>query len=106
MEIFRTETFGPVATVSTFADDEEAVALANATEYGLVAAVHTDDAEHGRRVAERIRCGVVHVGDQTVNHEAQLPFGGTGASGNGAGFGGEASLEAFTRWHTFTSSSP
>lgn len=106
MEIFRTETFGPVATVTTFADDEEAVALANATEYGLVAAVYTDDAAHGRLVAQRIRCGVVHVGDQTVNHEPQLPFGGTAASGNGAGFGGEASVEAFTRWHTLTTSTP
>jgi benzaldehyde dehydrogenase (NAD) len=106
MEIFRTETFGPVATVTAYADDEEAVALANATEYGLVAAVHTDDPEHGRRVASRIRAGVVHVGDQTVNHEPQLPFGGVGASGNGAGFGGEASVEAFTRWHTLTTSTP
>jgi benzaldehyde dehydrogenase (NAD) len=106
MAVFRTETFGPVATVTVFDDDDEAVALANDTEYGLVAAVHTDDAEHGRRIAARLRSGVVHIGDQTINHEAQLPFGGVGASGNGAGFGGEASVEAFTRWHTRTASTP
>ena len=106
MAIFRTETFGPVATVTTYESEDEAVALANATEYGLVAAVYTDEAERGQRVAARLRASVVHVGDQTVHHEAHLPFGGVGASGNGAGFGGEASVEAFTRWRTSTTSTP
>jgi benzaldehyde dehydrogenase (NAD) len=106
MAIFRTETFGPVATVTVFDTEDEAVALANGTEYGLVAAVWTDDTGTGQRIAARLAAGVVHVGDQTVHHEAQLPFGGVGASGNGAGFGGEASVEAFTRWRTSTVSSP
>ncbi|MGW3242408.1 aldehyde dehydrogenase family protein [Streptomyces sp. NPDC001070] len=106
MDIFHTEVFGPVATVTAFADDGEAVALANASDHGLTAAVYTADAGRGRALARRIRCGVVHVGDQTVNHDPRLPFGGVGASGNAFGFGGRASLEAFTRWHTLTSSAP
>ncbi|MEU1621703.1 aldehyde dehydrogenase family protein [Streptomyces sp. NPDC008238] len=106
MDIFRTEVFGPVATVTAFADDGEAVALANASDHGLTAAVYTSDAARGRALARRIRCGVVHVGDQTVGHDPRLPFGGVGASGNASGFGGRASLEAFTRWHTLTSSEP
>ncbi|HSV68056.1 MAG TPA: aldehyde dehydrogenase family protein [Mycobacteriales bacterium] len=106
MEIFTTETFGPVATVTVFHTDEEAVALANATAYGLTAGVYTDSVERGRAIADQLRSGVVHIGDQTVNHEPQVPFGGTAASGNGAGFGGEASVEAFTRWLTTTTSTP
>lgn len=106
MDIFRREVFGPVATVTEFADDAEAVALANASDHGLTAAVYTSDADRGRHVAGQLRCGVVHVGDQPVNHDPRLPFGGVGASGNGSGFGGRAALDAFTRWHTLTVSSP
>ncbi|MCY0954267.1 aldehyde dehydrogenase family protein [Streptomyces sp. H27-S2] len=106
MSIFHTEVFGPVATITSFADEAEAVELANTSDYGLTAAVYTSDADRGRALAGRLRCGVVHVGDQTVNHDPQLPFGGVGASGNSSGFGGRAALEAFTRWHTLTTSSP
>jgi benzaldehyde dehydrogenase (NAD) len=105
-DIFHTEVFGPVATVTAYRDDEEAVALANTGDYGLVAAVYSGDAAHGAAIAARLNCGVVHVGDQTVNHDPALPFGGIGASGNAAGFGGPAGLEAFTRWQTTTVSTP
>ncbi|MFJ8859005.1 aldehyde dehydrogenase family protein [Streptomyces sp. NPDC102451] len=106
MSVFHAEVFGPVATVTSFADEEEAVELANTSDYGLTAAVYTSDAEQGRALASRLRCGVVHVGDQTVNHDPHLPFGGVGASGNASGFGGQAAIDAFTRWHTLTVSSP
>ncbi|MGN9791980.1 aldehyde dehydrogenase family protein [Streptomyces sp. OZ13] len=106
MAVFHKEVFGPVATITAFADDDEAVALANTSDYGLTAAVYTSDADRGRALAPRLRCGVVHVGDQTVNHDPALPFGGIGASGNASGFGGRAALDAFTRWHTLTTSSP
>jgi benzaldehyde dehydrogenase (NAD) len=106
MDVFHTEVFGPVATVTPFTDDADAVRLANTSDHGLTAAVYTGDTARGERLARRLRCGVTHVGDQTVVQDAGLPFGGVGASGNGSGFGGQAALEAFTRWRTLTTSVP
>ncbi|MEU3252037.1 aldehyde dehydrogenase family protein [Streptomyces sp. NPDC006997] len=106
MDVFHTEVFGPVATVTAVADDTDAVRLANTSDHGLTAAVYTADTARGEALGRRLRCGVTHVGDQTVVQDAALPFGGIGASGNGHGFGGPAALEAFTRWHTLTTSSP
>jgi benzaldehyde dehydrogenase (NAD) len=106
MEIFRTETFGPVVTITVFDDEDEAVALANATSYGLAAAVYTPDAERGRALAQRLRAGAVHVGDQTVQHDPRWPFGGFGDSGNGGCFGGEAGIAAFTQEQCLTVSQP
>ncbi|MFE6285162.1 aldehyde dehydrogenase family protein [Streptomyces sp. NPDC057877] len=106
MDIFHTEVFGPVATVTAVADDTDAVRLANTSDHGLTAAVYTADPARGAAIARQLRCGVAHIGDQTVVQDAVLPFGGIGASGNGHGFGGPAALEAFTRWRTLTTSSP
>ena len=96
------EIFGPVAPVTIFDTDEEAVQLANASEYGLVAAVYSRSISRGLAIANRIRAGMVHVNDGTLNDEAIIPFGGMGISGNGARFGGEANLEAFTEWQWVT----
>ena len=79
-------------------EPEEAIALANETEYGLSTGIYAGDVEHGRRIADQVRTGLVHVGDQTVNDDPAVPFGGNGASGNGARFGGPANLEEFTVW--------
>jgi benzaldehyde dehydrogenase (NAD) len=106
MDVFRTETFGPVVTVTVFDDDDEAVALANATSYGLTAAVYTADSERGNALARRLRSGAVHVGDQTVHHDPRWPFGGFGDSGNGGCFGGEANIAAFTQEQCLTVSQP
>ncbi|MGW1212279.1 aldehyde dehydrogenase family protein [Streptomyces sp. NPDC002499] len=106
LDVFHTEVFGPVATVTPFADDNDAVRLANTSDHGLTAAVYTADTARGEAIADRLRTGVVHVGDQTVVQDAALPFAGVGASGNGSGFGGRAALEAFTRWRTRTTSTP
>ena len=95
------EIFGPVAPVVTFATDDEAVELANASEYGFVASVYSRSISRGLSVANRIRAGMLHVNDQTVNDEATIPFGGMGLSGGGR-FGGEANLEAFTQWQWVT----
>lgn len=97
------EVFGPVAPVRAFRDDDEAVALASRGEYGLSLSVIGADAMRALSIAERLPTGIVHVNDQTVDDEANAPFGGTGASGTGARFGGrEANVEAFTetRWIT------
>ena len=96
------EIFGPVAPVTTFRTDDEALALANATEYGLVGAVYSRSMSRGLGLAQRIRAGMVHVNDGTLNDEATIPFGGTGMSGNGARYGGEANLDNFTEWQWVT----
>ncbi|MDJ0379846.1 aldehyde dehydrogenase family protein [Streptomyces sp. G-G2] len=103
---YAEEVFGPVAPVRSFASEEEAVALASAGPYGLSLGIVTRDAARGLELAGRIPTGIAHVNDQTVNDEAVAPFGGVGASGNGARFGGEANLDAFTelRWTTVRSS--
>jgi benzaldehyde dehydrogenase (NAD) len=106
MRIFQAETFGPVVTITAFDDDDEAVALANGTAYGLTAAVYTPDAERGAALASRLRAGAVHIGDQTVQHDPRWPFAGLGISGNGGGFGGAASVVTFTQEQCVTVSQP
>jgi benzaldehyde dehydrogenase (NAD) len=96
------EIFGPVAPVIRFDSDDEAVELANASEYGLAAGVYSRSISRGLAIADRIRAGMVHVNDQTINDEAIIPFGGMGVSGNGARFGGEANLDMFTQWQWVT----
>ncbi|MGW0595332.1 benzaldehyde dehydrogenase [Streptosporangium sp. NPDC002607] len=100
---FAEEVFGPVAPVTRVSSAEEAAELAAAGEYGLSLGIVTRDVMHGLAVAERIPTGIVHINDQTVNDEANVPFGGVRASGTGARFGGAAAnIEAFTetRWIT------
>jgi benzaldehyde dehydrogenase (NAD) len=96
------EIFGPVAPVVTFSTDDEAVELANATEYGLAAGVYSRSISRGLAIANRIRAGMVHVNDQSINDEATIPFGGMGISGNGGRFGADANLDAFTQWQWVT----
>ncbi|MFD4243478.1 aldehyde dehydrogenase family protein [Streptomyces sp. NPDC058525] len=104
---YAEEVFGPVAPVRSFTTEDEAVELASAGPYGLSLGIVTRDAARGLDLADRIPTGIAHVNDQTVNDEAVAPFGGVGASGTGARFGGEANLDAFTelRWTT-TRSTP
>src|SRR3954454_11980787 len=96
------EVFGPVAPVVTFTSDDEAVELANSSEYGLSAGVYSRSVSRGLAIANRIKAGMVHVNDQTINDEATIPFGGMGMSGNGGRFGPEANLEAFTQFQWLT----
>jgi benzaldehyde dehydrogenase (NAD) len=96
------EVFGPVAPVVTFTSDDEAVELANSSEYGLAAGVYSRSISRGLSIANRIRAGMVHVNDQPINDEATIPFGGMGLSGNGGRYGGEANLEAFSQWQWVT----
>jgi benzaldehyde dehydrogenase (NAD) len=99
---FTDEIFGPVAPVTTFKTDDEALALANQSEYGLVGAVYSRSLSRGLALANRIKAGMVHVNDGTLNDEATIPFGGTGLSGNGTRYGGEANLDNFTEWQWVT----
>jgi benzaldehyde dehydrogenase (NAD) len=102
MPAFREEIFGPVAPVIVVRDEAEAIAVANDTEYGLVAAIQTGSRERGRAVADQLRTGIVHVNDQTLNNDAFAPFGGIGASGNGSRFGSQSSWDEFTQWQWLT----
>jgi len=102
MAAFREEIFGPVAPVVIVKDADEAVRAANATEYGLVAAIQTGSMERGLQIAEQLNTGIVHVNDQTLNNDAYAPFGGTGASGNGSRFGSQSSWDEFTQWQWVT----
>ncbi|HWL97869.1 MAG TPA: benzaldehyde dehydrogenase [Nocardioidaceae bacterium] len=100
---YAEEVFGPVAPVTRARSVDEAVELARSGDYGLSLGIVTRDVMRGLAVAERIPTGIVHINDQTVNDEANVPFGGVGASGTGARFGGAAAnIEAFTetRWIT------
>lgn len=99
---FTEEVFGPVAPVTVFDTDDEAVALANASDYGLVAAIYTRSISRGMAIGNRMRTGMVHVNDTTLNDDSIVPFGGMGVSGNGSRFGGEANFEAFTEWQWMT----
>ena len=76
------EVFGPVASVVSFSTDDEAVALASETDYGLSLGIVTADVFAGLEMARRIPTGIVHINDQTVNDEANAPFGGVGVVGD------------------------
>ena len=100
MDVWSDEVFGPVTTVTPFDSEDEAVAMANDTPYGLSASVVTGDVLHGELLAERIHAGMVHVNDSTVHDEPHCPFSGIGASGGGGKWGPKGAIEAFTtqRW--------
>ncbi|OLF06463.1 aldehyde dehydrogenase [Actinophytocola xinjiangensis] len=97
MEIAREEVFGPVLAVVPFTDEDEAVALANDTDYGLGAGVYTADARRAFRLARRIRAGTVGINGFQV--EPHLPFGGFKQSGLGRE-GGRGAFEAYTELKT------
>lgn len=102
MPVFREEIFGPVVSITTFRTDEQAIALANDTEYGLSAGIHTANVGRGMAMAEQLHVGLVHVNDQSVNDDGTMPMGGRGASGNGSRHGGPANWDEFTQWQWTT----
>jgi acyl-CoA reductase-like NAD-dependent aldehyde dehydrogenase len=101
MRLYSEESFGPVAAIVTANGPEEAVRIANDTEYGLSAAVFSGDEQRGLALAAQIDSGICHVNGPTVQDEPPMPFGGVKASGWGR-FGGLAALHEFTdlRWIT------
>ncbi|MFB6282657.1 MAG: aldehyde dehydrogenase family protein [Halobacteria archaeon] len=89
------EHFGPVAPIIPFSSDEEAVEIANDTEYGLSSSVHSGDIEHAREVADQIEAGMLHINDQPIHDEPHMPFGGVKNSGVGR-FNGEWIVDEVT----------
>ncbi|MEU0059735.1 aldehyde dehydrogenase family protein [Streptomyces sp. NPDC006334] len=102
MPAYTEEIFGPVAPVLSFHSETEAIEIANDTEYGLTAAVHSGSVPRATAVAERLHTGMVHINDVSAKDAANAPFGGMGISGNGSRIGGTASLEQFTQWRWMT----
>jgi len=93
-EIVQREVFGPVLTLQTFADEEEAIALANSTEYGLSGIIYTSSLGRAERVGRAVRAGVVWVNTHLVR-DLTAPFGGMGISGIGRE-GGEYALDFYS----------
>ncbi|KAL1958968.1 hypothetical protein VTO42DRAFT_3521 [Malbranchea cinnamomea] len=101
MLLYSTESFGPIATLHVVETEEDAIALANDTEYGLTAAVYTEDLRRGLRVARSIESGAVHINGMTVHDESVLPHGGVKKSGYGR-FAGSNGFEEFLHTKTIT----
>ncbi|SEB54774.1 aldehyde dehydrogenase [Terriglobus roseus] len=101
MMIYDEESFGPITTVVRVSGIEEAIKIANDTQYGLAAAVFGRDAYRALQVGRRIDAGAVHINGTTVQNESQAPFGGVKASGYGR-FDGRAVIDEFTelKWMT------
>jgi benzaldehyde dehydrogenase (NAD) len=101
MRVYGEESFGPMVGVVAVDGPEEAVRVANDTEYGLAAAVFGSDVPTALDLARQIESGICHVNGSTVHDEPQMPFGGVKASGWGR-FGGKAAIDEFTelRWIT------
>jgi benzaldehyde dehydrogenase (NAD) len=98
MRAFEEEIFGPVACLVSFRDDDEAVDLANMSDYGLAAGVISASVGRAQTVGDRLMVGHLHINDQTVNGGPYAPFGGRGRSGNGSRVSGPAIWEEFTQW--------
>jgi succinate-semialdehyde dehydrogenase/glutarate-semialdehyde dehydrogenase len=92
-EIVKQEIFGPVAAITTFADEAQAIATANDTEYGLASYVYTRDLARTIRVAERLQFGMVGINSGLISNAA-APFGGVKASG----FGREGGFEGIEEY--------
>ncbi|KAL2256355.1 hypothetical protein VTK26DRAFT_1793 [Humicola hyalothermophila] len=101
MDIYLTESFGPTVSLYEIASEEEALRIANDTEYGLAAAVFTEDLRRGLRFAREIETGAVHINSMSVHDESALPHGGAKASGYGR-FNAEHGLAEWVRTKTVT----
>src|SRR5215469_1649386 len=102
MPAYASEVFGPVAPVLRFSSFDEAAHLAAQTDYGLSLGILTKDVMRGLDMARRIPTGIVHINEQTVDDQPNVPFGGLLNSGTGTRLGGTANIDAFTdtRWIT------
>ncbi|KAE8379698.1 Aldehyde/histidinol dehydrogenase [Aspergillus bertholletiae] len=94
MDIYHSESFGPSVSIITVASDDEAIRIANDTDYGLSSAVFTEDLRRGLKIAKQIQSGAVHINSMTVHDETALPHGGMKRSG----FGRFNSREGLSEW--------
>ncbi len=101
MNIYVQESFGPVKPIIRVKDAEEAIRVANDTEYGLSSAIFSQNVKRAMALSKKLETGICHINGPTVADEAQMPFGGVKSSGYGR-FGGKAVINEFTdlRWIT------
>ncbi|KAH8886224.1 aldehyde dehydrogenase [Thozetella sp. PMI_491] len=96
MDVFHKESFGPILCLTQFSMDQQAIALANNSEFSLCASVFSRDVMRALDVAREVRAGSCHINGPTVYIEATLPNGGTGGASGYGRFGGMAGVEEFT----------
>ncbi|KAK3382860.1 Aldehyde/histidinol dehydrogenase [Lasiosphaeria ovina] len=101
MDMYKTESFGPTVSLIEIESEEEALRIANDTEYGLSSAVFTEDLRRGLRFAKGIESGAVHINSMTVHDESALPHGGAKASGYGR-FNQSHGMNEWVRTKTIT----
>ena len=101
MDIYHTESFGPTVSLYIVKSDEEALQLANDTDYGLASAVFTEDLRRGIKLAKGIETGAVHINSMSVHDETALPHGGAKKSGFGR-FNGVPGLQEWVRSKVIT----
>lgn len=102
MRAFGEEAFGPIASIIGFRNDQEAIELANLHHGALAAAVISRSVGRAMTIVDKLNAGMVHINDQTVNDDANNPFGGPGVAGAGCSVGGPADLDEYTRWQWVT----
>lgn len=95
-DLCRNEVFGPIATMHVVDNLQEALALANATQYGLTAAIHSTNVDRAMWFAQNVRAGVANINLGTYGSEPHMPFGGFGASGNGSREPGVEALDVYS----------
>lgn len=101
MRLYTEETFGPILSVTRVDTDQEAITVANDSDYGLSASVFSQDTDRANAIAAQIQSGICHINRSTVDDDPNAPFGGVKASGYGR-FGGPWALDEFSelRWIT------
>jgi aldehyde dehydrogenase (NAD+) len=92
------EIFGPCVSLITAGSLEEAIEINNGVAYGLSSSIFTQDVNRAFRAIRDLSSGLCYINHGTIGAEIQLPFGGTGATGNGAREAGQAALDTFTEW--------
>jgi aldehyde dehydrogenase (NAD+) len=100
MRMAQEEIFGPSTLVMPVKDLDEAIAVANGTEYGLSMSIYTNDLSKAFRAMDQLQSGIVYVNAPTIGAEIQLPFGGVKNTGNGHREAGTVALDEFTEWKT------
>lgn len=100
MRIANEEIFGPVVSIISFEDLDDAFDIVNSVEYGLSASIFTQDVNNAFRAMQEIYTGILYVNSSTTGAEIHLPFGGTKATGNGHREAGTAALDFYTEWQS------
>jgi aldehyde dehydrogenase (NAD+) len=100
MRIAREEIFGPVVSIISASDLDEAIFIANSVEYGLSSSIYTANMRNAFRAIEKIEAGITYINASTIGAEIHLPFGGVKSTGNGTREAGTTAIEEFTEIKT------